>query len=98
MTACINDCMLHADRYLLCGHNAGLLRAVVNCVCAQVFDHIPSFEECGAGLGVQANGFAALAAIDERLFQAIVGSAWCPKVSVTHNLEGIATCWLAGTS
>ena len=91
---------LHAPRrslLLFCGHSAGLLRAFVNCVCAQVFDHIPGFEECGAGLSVQSNGFAALAAIDERLCQAIIESAWRAKDPVTHNLEGIARCWLAGT-
>ena len=57
----------------------------------QVFDHIPRFEECGAGLGVQSNGFAALDAIDERLCQSIIAHSWFPQVSVMHNLEGTPT-------
>ena len=39
---------------------------------------------------MQSNGFAALNAIDEHLCQTMIGYAWYPKVSVKHNLEGIA--------
>ena len=54
----------------------------------QVFDHIPDFRPCGAGVGLKVNGFAALGAIDSNLCQTLLSKKLSIPTVVAHSLDG----------
>ena len=54
----------------------------------QVFDRVKGFGKSGAGVGLRLNGFAALRAIDDRLYQAVVKLTSCNRTHVKHTLKG----------